>query len=136
MNETTDTSIDYLIVLPYNANYVKYYVNDSQKPHSKKLENMEAFLLDMLPLGKLKVIHDLLFGFVPFMVDISKGIIEELKVDEENLMKTLRAEMKSEENFRKNVEDYVKEKGNKKGFGTNDMYRAMSKSKFDVDIKP
>jgi len=136
MKETANTSIDYLIILPYNANYVKYYVNDSQKPHSKKLEGMEAFLLEHLPLGKLKIIHELLFGFVPFMVDISKGEVEELKVDEENLMKTLRDEMKSEENFRKNVEEYVKEKGNKKGFGTNDMYKAMSKGKFDVDIKP
>ena len=89
-------NIHYITIIPKTQYTAHYYLNDSQEAHAKRLEDLKEFIFTFLD-RKLyyKTIDDLIYTFIPFIIDIENKIISELKSDLKEDFKELKENMKN-----------------------------------------
>ena len=88
--------IKYLFVLPRNKFYCQYQINDEPSVRAMKYEDMQDYILNLLP-NKAKEIRELLIVYKKyFFVDVVKDEIRELSFDSEKEIDDIKRNMRGE----------------------------------------
>jgi len=99
MSNSTDTSsmdknIKFITIIPKNQFLFKMYINDQEEGYSKSLKEGEPYLLSLLNRGDRVYLNELIYSFIPFIIDVEKKEVIELQIDKEKELEQIRKELK------------------------------------------
>lgn len=87
-------NIQYLTIIPDIALYVSYKINDQKEVYSKEIEKGEDFFQTFLDKKDYVELNELLYSYIPFIIDVENRSIIELTADKDLLLEELRKEQK------------------------------------------
>lgn len=88
--------IQFITVIPQNQFFFHFFINDSEEFHSKTLKEGEDYLKAFLPIKKRLYLNELLYSFIPFVLDIENGDLIELSLDKAKELRLLKKQLKNE----------------------------------------
>lgn len=86
--------IDNIYIIPKNDKYCCYRINGKTEMHLMKLEEMKLLIGSLLHGEYNQEVHDLLYSFQYFIIDILNKELIPLSISEEDKLKGLKKEQK------------------------------------------
>lgn len=88
-------NIQYITILPGNQYSFHYLINDQDEVHSYKLSKGEQFVLQFISKKHRTYINELLYSFIPFVIDIENKSIIELEIDKQVALSEIKKQIYS-----------------------------------------
>ncbi len=88
-------NISYITIIPKTQYTALYYLDASLEAHAKRLEDLKDFIFTLINRKKYyQIIDELIYTFIPFIIDIENQTISELGSDLEENFQQLKKDFK------------------------------------------